>query len=49
MYVLPFAVPGFKWVLVEQYFDPQSNTVVRARDSHRNAFCLLVAVGSTVS
>lgn len=35
MYVLPFAVPGFKWVLVEHYFDPQSNTVVRARDSHQ--------------
>lgn len=50
MLTVPFtAPPGFKWVIVSSYFDPSTNTVVRARDHHRDAFCLLVSAGSAVA
>lgn len=50
MLVVPFTPPpGYKWIIVKEYFDMQSNTVIRACDSHRNSFCLLVAVGSAIA
>ena len=49
MLLVPFAAPlGFKWVIVTSYFDPSTNTVVHARDRHRDSFCLLVSIGSTI-
>lgn len=50
MLIVPFPAPlGFKWVIVSSYFDPSTNTVVCARDYHRDSFCLLVSAGSAIA
>lgn len=50
MLFVPFKAPeGYRWIVVREYFDPINNITVRARDHHRDAFCLLVSAGSTVA
>jgi hypothetical protein len=49
MLIVPFQAPlGYKWVIVSSYFDPTTNTLVRARDHHRDSLCLLVSAGSVI-